>query len=222
MNNNREKFQTINSFKKEFGVHICTSHTGKMTGFASLSTSPIANTFCQNRSKCKGSICAMCYSMKMQKMYSDLNKVLIKNHSVLTSQIIPVKKMPILNYLMFRFESFGDVQNETQILNYFNLCKRNPRVQFTIWTKNTEIFKKVFENGNRKPKNLIIIVSSPMMNNALKIENYPFADKVFTVYEKDYALNNGIKINCGSKSCAACGMCYNKNNRTVYVNELLK
>lgn len=222
MNNNREKFQTINSFKKEFGVHICTSHTGKMTGFASLSTSPIANTFCQNRSKCKGSICALCYSMKMQKMYSELDKVLIKNHSVLTSQIIPVEKMPILNYLMFRLEAFGDVQNETQIINYFNLCKRNPRVQFTIWTKNTAIFKKVFENGNRKPKNLIIIVSSPMMNKSLKIENYPFADKVFTVYEKDYALNNGIKINCGSKSCATCGMCYNKNNRTVYVNELLK
>ena len=222
MNNNREKFQTVESFKKEFGVHICTNHTGKMTGFASLSTSPIVNTFCQNRSKCKGSICAMCYSMKMQKMYSKLDKVLIKNHRVLTSQIIPVEKMPIMNYLMFRLEAFGDVQNETQIINYFNLCKRNPRVQFTIWTKNTAIFKRVFENGNRKPKNLIIIVSSPMMNTALKIENYPFADKVFTVYEKDYALNNGIKINCGSKSCAACGMCYNKNNRTVYVNELLK
>lgn len=222
MNNNREKFQTVESFKKEFGVHICTNHTGKMTGFASLSTSPIVNTFCQNRSKCKGSICAMCYSMKMQKMYSELDKVLIKNHRVLTSQIIPVEKMPIMNYLMFRLEAFGDVQNETQIINYFNLCKRNPRVQFTIWTKNTAIFKRVFENGNRKPKNLIIIVSSPMMNTALKIENYPFADKVFTVYEKDYALNNGIKINCGSKSCAACGMCYNKNNRTVYVNELLK
>lgn len=222
MNNNREKFQTIDSFKKEFGVHICTNHTGKMTGFASLSTSPIVNTFCQNRSKCKGSICAMCYSMKMQKMYSELDKVLIKNYRVLTSQIIPVEKMPIINYLMFRLESFGDVQNETQIINYFNLCKRNPRVQFTIWTKNTAIFKRVFENGNRKPKNLIIIVSSPMMNTALKIENYPFADKVFTVYKKDYALNNGIKINCGSKSCAACGMCYNKNNRTVYVNELLK
>lgn len=222
MNNNREKFQTINSFKKEFGIHICTSHTGKMTGFASLSTSPIANTFCQNRSKCKGSICAMCYSIQMQNVYSALNKVLIENHRVLTSQIIPVEKMPILNYLMFRLEAFGDVQNETQILNYFNLCKRNPRVQFTIWTKNTAIFKRVFENGNRKPKNLIIIVSSPMVNKALKIEDYSFADKVFTVYEKDYALNNGIKINCGSKSCASCGMCYNKNSRTVYVNELLK
>lgn len=222
MNNNREKFQTINSFKKEFGVHICTSHTGKMTGFASLSTSPIANTFCQNRSKCKGSICAKCYSIQMQSIYSDLNRVLIENHRVLTSQIIPVEKMPILNYLMFRLEAFGDVQNETQILNYFNLCKRNPRVQFTIWTKNTAIFKKVFEGGNRKPKNLIIIVSSPMINKALKIEDYSFADKVFTVYKKDYALNNGIKINCGSKSCASCGMCYNKSSRTVYVNELLK
>ena len=223
----REKFQTVESFKKEYGVHICTSHTGKMTGFASLSTSPIANTFCQNRTKCKGTICAMCYSMRMQSMYSALDKVLVKNHEILTSQIIPVEKWPVLNYLMFRLESFGDIQNEIQVINYFNLCKRNPRVQFTIWTKNYAIFDKLLRDGYmgvkyEKPKNLILIISSPVVNQPVKIESFPYADKIFTVYSKEYAALNGVKINCGALSCMTCQKCYNPENETVYINELLK
>lgn len=226
MNNNREKFQTIDTFKKEYGIHITTKHNGKMTGFMSLSTSPVKNTFCQNRAKCKGTICEKCYAMRMAKMYSLLDSALEKNHAVLTSEIIPMEKMPILNCLAFRFEAFGDVQNEIQIINYFNMCRRNPRVQFTIWSKNLAIFARLFKCGYNgvkysKPKNLIIIVSSPLVNKAVDIRAYNFADKVFTVYDKEYAKRNGIKINCGKKSCLTCGMCYSKN-RTVYVNELLK
>ena len=227
MNNNREKFQTVETFAKEFNIHFTLNHNGKMTGFASLSTSPIKNTFCQNRSKCKGSICEKCYALKMMKMYSKLDKKLIKNHEILTSQIIPTEKWPILNYLAFRFESFGDVQNEIQIINYLNLCAKNPRVQFSIWTKNVQIFKNLFKNGYNgkkysKPKNLIIIISSPFVNKAVNIKDYKFADKVFTVYTKDYVKENNVQINCGKKSCLSCNMCYDKKNKISYVNELMK
>jgi len=228
MNNSKRKsFQTIETFEKEYGVHFTVKHNGKMTGFASLSTSPLENTFCVNRAKCNGSICSHCYSMTMQKCYSALSNALVNNFRVLTSRIIPVEKMPILNYLMFRFESFGDVANEIQIINYFNICKKNPRVQFTIWTKNLSIFTRLFKHGfkgikYKKPKNLIIIASSPFINKKLNIEKWPFVDKVFTVYDKEYATNNGIKINCGSNSCAACCACYNRLNKTKEINELLK
>jgi hypothetical protein len=157
----------------------------------------------------------------MQKMYSALDKCLVENYRVLTTTLIPVEDMPVLNYLMFRLESFGDVQNETQLLNYFNLCKRNPRVQFTIWTKNTAIFARVLAE-NEKPANLIIIISSPFVNRALEIADYPWADKIFTVYSSEYAALHGVKINCGALSCATCQKCYNRENTTVYINELLK
>ena len=221
-NHGREKFVTIDDFEKKYGVKFTKNHTGKMSGFASLSTSPLCNTFCQGRCKCSGSICAKCYSLTMQKQYSNLSKMLKKNYEVLTTQIIPVEEMPLLNYLAFRFESFGDIQNENQIINYFNLCYRNPRVQFTIWSKNLHIFRKVFDNGYIKPSNLIIIASSPFINDVVDISKWEFVDKVFTVYEKDYAEKNGIVINCGSKSCLACSSsCYMKNS-VKYVNELLK
>ena len=226
-NHNREKYQTIASFRKEFGIHITTKHEGKMEGMASLSTSPLLNTFCKARCKCKGTICSQCYSLSMQKRYSELSKCLKNNYAVLTREIIPVEKMPIVNYLMFRFESFGDVQNETQLINYLNLCARNPRTQFTIWTKNMGIFDRLFTRGYkgveyRKPKNLIIIVSSPVVNMRVNLKRYPYADKVFTVYTEEYAKGAGISINCGARSCASCQMCYNRANRVKYVNEILK
>ncbi len=223
----RDKIQTIKTFEKEFGIHFTTEHNGKMSGFASLSTSPMNNTFCINRAKREGTICQKCYAMRMAKIYSALYKALIKNYEVLTSQIIPIDKMPLLNYLAFRFESFGDIQNEIQIINYFNMCLRNKNVQFTIWTKNMNIFTKLFKKGYKgikyeKPKNLIIIVSSPYINKALKISDYPFADKVFTVYDKQYIEKHNIKINCGALSCLSCMRCYNKKNKEVYINEILK
>jgi hypothetical protein len=159
--------------------------------------------------------------MTMQKMYCNLSQALVQNYRVLTTQVIPVEKWPLLNYLMFRLESFGDVQNETQLQNYVNFCKRNPRVQFTIWTKNTAIFGRYFKK-NEKPKNLIVIVSSPFINKAIDIRDYPFADKVFTVYDKAYAAANKIVTGCSRLSCNACQKCYNKRDKTVYVNELLK
>lgn len=220
MKNNREKPQTVQTFRKEFGVGFTTSHTGKMTGFWSLSTSPLQNTFCQARSKCKGTICAHCYSITMQKQYSNLAKMLARNLEVLTTTLIPVEKWPILNALMFRLESFGDVANETQILNYFNLCKRNPRVQFTVWSKNLALYKRVLAT-HEKPRNLIIIASSPIVNVPLNpFERYPFVDKVFTVYTKEYAALHGVKINC-MKFCSACQICYSQN-KIKFINELLK
>jgi hypothetical protein len=160
-------------------------------------------------------------------MYGALDKCLVKNHEVLTTQIIPVEKWPLLNYMMFRLESFGDIQNETQVINYFNLCKRNPRVQFTLWTKNYAVVERVLEHGYEgvsyeKPKNLILIISSPVVNQPLKIESFPHADKIFTVYSEEYAALNGVKINCGALSCMTCQKCYNPENETVYINELLK
>lgn len=217
---NREKFQTVKSFREEFGVGFTTNHTGKMTGFSSLSTSPVHNTFCIARSQCKGTICEHCYSVAMQLQYKNLSQMLAKNLEVLASRLIPVEKWPLVNSLMFRLESFGDVQNETQVLNYFNFCRRNPRVQFTVWTKNLPVYANALR-ASSKPDNLIIIASSAFLNKPADVSAYPFVDKVFTVYTKEYAAENGVNINCGARSCMACQRCYS-HNPDFHVNELLK
>ena len=121
-------------------LYICTNHTGKMKGMNSLSTSPVKNPICMERAKDIRSICHECYSMAMNAAYSALAALLEKNTDILTKHIIPVEYWPMVNTLFFRLESFGDVQNKNQALNYIELVKAFPRVHFAAWTKNTGIW----------------------------------------------------------------------------------
>lgn len=86
--------------------------------------------------------------------------------------------------------------------------------------------------GYKKPKNLIVIYSVSLLNHQIdinKITSNPrlqFIDKVFTVYTLEYLQDNNINIdkfiNCGGRKCIECMKCYNKHNKTVFINEMLK
>lgn len=216
---------TIKEIKKELNLHITTNHSGKMDGMISLSTSPNVNKQCNKNCLIDGAICQKCFSKKQTKMYTNQDLALIKNHEILTSAILSDEDLPIINALYFRFEAFGDLDNEIQCINYFNIAKNNPFVNFTIWTKNPHIMKKAIDQGHEKPQNLTVIYSSLFINKSVKIETlqkkYPFIDKVFTVYDQETIKNENIEINCGARSCMKCLKCYRKND-IVYINEKLK
>lgn len=214
---------------------ICYGHGGKMTGILSISTSVLKNALCafrrklsevlkRNDHKC---ICEKCFAANHTSYRKSLRDKLARNTELLTSDIITVREMPALHsdIEIFRIESFGDISNVIQAINYLNLVRKpeNKHVIFAWWTKNPYLIASALK-GIKKPSNLVIIYSSPFINecaheNILKM--YPFIDKIFTVYEKDYARENGIKINCGSRECNKCRRCYSKRTG-VYVNELLK
>lgn len=218
----RETFVTIADFFKKYGIHITQRMTGKMEGFMSLSTSPLSNLLCMARRAIEGCICNKCYSCAMQKQYSALAKCLAKNTEVLTTTEIPVEEFPLINAHAFRLEAFGDVQNETQVKNYFNFCRRNRRTLFSVWTKNYGIYHEVIESGVKKPANLIIIISSPLINHEADLSLCPHADKVFTVYAKEYAEEHNVVINCGKRKCLSCMQCYSRAGSPTIINELLK
>ena len=213
---------TISKFKKAFGVHITTNHNDKMHGVSSLSTSPLCNSLCKSRTRVDGMICAHCYSMVMQKRFAGLRSALEQNSTVLASYLFEPDEMPLLfsETGYFRFEAFGDLINETQVANYFNMARYNPQMRCALWTKNPWIIAKAIRlYGLKKPANLTIIGSSYYLNKPMSFEAFPFIDKVFTVYDKEHAAS--VEINCGGRSCADCGRCYeNKGGREV--SELLK
>ena len=129
---------------------MCTSHTGKMNGMWSLSTSPLVNQHCLNKSKCDGLVRKHCFSINMQKMRKELKEKLIRNTELLTKIVIPVADMPTLNIKYFRFESFGDLNNEIQVQNYFNLCRKNKETTFALWTKKSMDNQKNNGHGYQK------------------------------------------------------------------------
>lgn len=221
----------IDEIKRWISDGICYKHNGKMTGNMSFSTCCIDNWFCTARAKNPDCICAHCYAENMQKMYHDQRLKNQRNFELFTMFKLPAAAMPFINAAIFRFESFGDLANKTQLINYFTLCNANSRTTFTIWTKNWFIVRDVINAGYKKPKNLIIICSSPFLNKPARdlFKKYNWIDKIFTVYSLDHMLNAGMSlkdidkfINCGGRKCIDCQRCYNLTNKQKEVNELLK
>lgn len=216
-----EAIITIMNSKNHNGLHFTVNHRGKMTGIYSISTYCGCNERCKKNSAVKGSVCEHCFAMRQTSYMPSMQIPLKKNLEILTNQIIPEEKLPIINASWFRIESFGDIANVTHAINYLNLIRKNPQTFFAWWTKNPDLIKKAFEKtGYEKPNNVNIIRSSLFLNKAIR-PGYWFVDKVFTVWEKGAPEMHNVQINCGARSCLKCRRCYEKND-LVYINEELK
>lgn len=211
---------TLANARKISGLHFTTRHTGKMAGMISISTSVTTNERCAKNAAIPGSICEKCFAAKQMRVFPGMDTPMIENQRILTSSVLPLELLPELNALYFRFEAFGDLNNATQVKNYFNLCHKNPRVKFALWTKNPDYIAEAIADGYEKPENLNVVLSSLFINKQ-RPNPFPFVDKVFTVYSPDHIKENAVEINCGARSCFSCGLCYEKNGVTV-INEKLK
>ena len=218
------KFITTASPRADLGgLHYTIAHTGKMTGLQSLSTSVSSNPICQARAKDVNSICSRCFAAAMMQRYNSLDRRLSDNLAILSGSVLPSSVLPLIPVKYFRFESFGDLASVNQVINYFNIAKKNRETLCALWTKNPQFIAKAIKMGHEKPKNLQIVLSSPELNKPINKTRFAFVDKIFTVYDKQHA--GDVVINCGARSCLACGRCYRSNpngSGVEYVNELLK
>ena len=159
----------------------------------------------------------------MMKRYNSLENRLADNLRILSGSVLPASVLPAIPVKYFRFEAFGDLAGVNQVINYFNIARKNPETLCALWTKNPKFIQQAIKAGHEKPANLQIVLSSPVINKPLNGTRYEFIDKIFTVYDKTGA--RGININCGARSCLGCGRCYRSNPegaRIQYINELLK
>ena len=212
--------------------HISTEKRhSKLNGINSLSTSCVDNCYCVERMKNKDSVCSKCYSNTQQKTQLALQDRNIINGVILRNIVIPAKYWkkyinPVDISKFFRFESFGDVANKTQALNYIEFCKAFPRVHFAVWTKNTGIWHFAFLDSD-KPKNLSYIVSSNKLNKPelWRMNSDKNINHIFTVYDETAIEENKVVINCGGRSCMDCikrhKACYFTDTETI-INEQLK
>lgn len=215
-------------FSIEKYIAMFTRHNDgdKLEGLRSMSTSPLLNQLCIERSSIPGLVCNHCYSVNYNNLRRSLREKLERNTAILTTTIIDYDLIPTIIDRYFRIESFGDLQNVTQAINYLNLIIKNNRpgdpVYFAWWTKNPHYIKQALEQLNiEKPQNVQIVFSSPCINKPADIailkKVFPFIDKTFTVYDKQTTET----INCGKLHCINCLNCY-KPGGVTEVKELLK
>lgn len=199
--------------------------TSKMDRIDSISTSALCNVNCALRAKNPDYVCNKCFARTMLKKYPSLQKKCKRNTLFYTNYELSKKDIPLINATCFRFESFGELFNTLQVKNYFTIARANKQTTFALWTKQPEIIAAAMKEYRiRKPGNMIIISSQYDINGinaTVYKKHYRFIDKVFSVYTKDFARENGVTINCNGK-CVDCMKCYNKQDETVYINELEK
>jgi hypothetical protein len=190
-------------------LHITPKMTAKMEGFQSLNGSSLDNKDCIKRSKIKGSVCEICYSRRNLKMYKNARVAFKLNDDIIKK---PLAYVPLVNAKVFRLNAHGELNNRQHFKNIVDICNKNPKTTFSLWSKSLKYINPVIEEHG-KPKNLILIYSTYMLDKSSKLPKY--FDKVFTVYNKD----TKVKINC-HKACADCMKCYTKKDKTVFINEL--
>lgn len=189
---------------------------GKMNRMISINTNSLTNPFCIEQRKNTKYICSHCYGTKYLKFRKNAPIKYQKCGDFLSSRLLKNNEIPLINNLYVRFHSFGEIINDIHLKNIYIITKRNPKVNFSLWTKRIEMIEQEKE---QKPINLILIQSNPYINNPNYTKHSMF-DKLFSVYTKDYVKKNDIKINC-QKKCINCLMCYQKNNITN-INEIMK
>ncbi|HBD95720.1 MAG TPA: hypothetical protein DC057_16240 [Spirochaetia bacterium] len=194
-------------------LYISTAMQDKMKGIQALNSYPPYIQFCIDQREIIGTPCNRCYGFGTEN-YPNNKKRYIQNYNLLSNSVLPYYKIPYINALFFRLDAIGEIANSNYAKNLDNFICKNSQTQFSIWTKRPELIK-------RFRYNCIYIYSSKYINRP---EALPKSfNKVFTVYSKDYLKENKkIYINCGGKKCMDCQKCYNKRNKTVYINEILK
>jgi len=227
----RRKIPILTETDNVFGrVHYTMGHSGKMDGLISLSTDINSNPLCQARMRMRGAVCQHCFSEKIwddeNGRYRNGNDAFKVNAEVLSKHLLTDDEIPYINYKKWplcRFEAFGDLRSVLQVINFWRIAKKNPKVHFALFTKNPGFVSRALRLVP-KPDNVQIVLSSLFMNRQAR-GNFPFVDKIFTVYDERFIAKNGVQINCGARSCLACQRCYLPNpdgERVQQVREQLK
>ena len=157
-----------------------------------------------------GIVCGECYDYKQEKYrYGTLNRHTL-NLVIMETVSFSVEELKFLSVFgLGRVNSSGDSSGNIYAENMIKLCFAHPLVDFAIWSKNTKTYIRACDIYG-KPKNCIMIQSSPFINKVVKLAKY--FDYTFTVFsdaEKiKEALANGA-CECNGKKCKACGFkCY--------------
>lgn len=188
-------------------IHISDHMTGKMDHIPCISTTCKCNSYCLERMKHEDLVCFHCFAEKIRK---ETESAMRSNFEILNAGIIPDDQVPVfVNVKYVRIESFGDIGSVNHALNYIKIIRANPEVIFAWWTKNLGLVDRAFKIAG-KPDNVIMVQSAYRLDKP-EPKRFPWVDKVFTVYRKKTVKNDGIKINCGARSCVTCLRCYKKD-----------
>ena len=189
--------------------------TGKLVEIPAINTNTLTNEFCQKmHSSCEKCICWDCYSFAMLEGSRKNCQPAWEHNSLLLKSGL-LSEIPRFNSLYVRFDGHGELINETHFINYLLITDHNPKTTFSLFTKRHKLVKRVLET-RKKPQNLILVYSNPLVDRITDKIPYYF-DKVFnTTTEKS------TRDNCTGRKCIECLACYQFDGNSVLIEQKKK
>lgn len=220
-------FNTLDCEERQKAIKWMISNlTAKLEGVPAISTNSKMNALCNAFCKNPHFVCANCYARKGINKYNSLERKLTFNHIILTRISLNWADIPTgwickqAKYNKFRFQSHGEITNETEMWNYQLFAFACIDLNCAIYSKNLKCITDYFKNHwkNATP-NLSVGYSCPIVNptrdqvdRLLKMlsklvdkDGTPIIDFLFIVVTDESV----FKINCGAKHCGTCDVnCY--------------
>lgn len=211
---------------------------GKLQDILAITSSCLCNEFCKKMHLNIGMVCHECYAVDGLEFKSASRIRYRRNTELLSESLIPDDLLPNFYCVdVARFETHGDWVNLTHAVNEMRIAQRNPKTEFTVWTKRVDLLVKLVKAGYTQPTNFHIKVSSPMLNRTASQRTKEWLTEngwnvtFFTVYNLkgliaeygvEYLREHGDEvITCGGRDCRSCMKCYGNHPMTDVV-ELLK
>ena len=159
----------------------------------------------------KGSVCSGCYALKGNYTRYPAIKAAqyYRLQSLYNPQWIPAMVAQIKRQKYFRWHDAGDLQSVQHLKNIFEVCNRTPGTRH--WLPTREVKYTSLMDPETVPKNLKIVISDHMIDQATPVKSWPYTSGVTT----------GNDATCPAPSqggkCGSCRACWDRStSRVVY------
>lgn len=211
-----ENLNHVDKLKLLSVYNVAFHGSGKIEDILSLDSSAHNCEFCKKMREAAANnplhICGMCYDFLQEISFK--GRPVRNRHSlnllIMSKVEFTIEELKTLHGTQIvRINSSGDTENKIYAENMIKYVYGHEYTNTAYWAKNTlPIIAACDKYG--KPKNLILVQSSPIIGKPSKLAKY--FDYVFTVYltkeDIEKAVNNGA-CECNGKKCKLCGFkCY--------------
>ena len=157
----------------------------------------------------RGSTCSGCYALKGRYRFKNVKEAMQRRLEKLhdprwiEAMITLIDKQPV-----FRWHDSGDLQSVQHLKNIFAVCQRTPRTRHWLPTREARFLKLM--DPEAVPKNLKIVLSDHMNDQAVHPSWWPFTSGVSTDHEA---------VTCPASKqgnqCLSCRKCWDRDTKRV-------
>lgn len=167
--------------------------------------------------KIEGSVCSDCYALKGMYFFPVVQAAQYKRLASITSpEWVESMVASIGKDLFFRWHDSGDLQSVEHLEKIIEVCNLTPNTRHWLPTKEKRLVSKWLKN-NTCPDNLIIRLSAPMLNQAIKVSSpdlyTPSTDLYTSSVHTSDLMAIGFKCNAPNQNgeCRDCRACWSKS-----------